>query len=289
MLLSTGISTLLPFGEDEAFRLVAEAGFDAIDFSFFTPYHNDDFFAAHDPEVYAREMKEKMNAVGLVCNQAHAPFRHEGAGTEAGLFRVERTVRMAGIMGAKSIVVHPFDFCSDLQEKKERNLEMFRRLCATARAYGTKIAMENFLGWDAEKSVGVPVGFSFAEEVCDYYDSLNEPDAFCVLLDVGHAALVGESPENAIRILGRDRLQGLHIQDNHAHKDVHSVPYDHGCELNWEAITAALGEIDYQGDFTYEADGFQNRFNPENIHIAMKFMEQMGRNLMAKIDAHRPH
>ena len=195
---------------------------------------------------------------------------------------------MAGILGAKQIVVHPVNFCPDLQEKKDRNLEMYRELCDTARAYGTRIAMENFLGWDYEKNVGLPAGYSFAEELCGYYDEINDPQAFCILLDVGHAALVGEAPEDAIRILGRDRLQALHIQDNHAHKDVHSMPYDISCTLNWNAITAALGEIDFQGDFTYEAGNFFKRFDEDGLHLPMKYMEQVGRYLMAKVDAHRP-
>ena len=288
MLLSTGISGLLKFGEDKAIRLVAEAGFDAIDYTLFTAFHNDAFFEGRDVERYAREIRGKIDAAGLVCNQSHAPFEYPGEGTPEGFYRVERTIRIAGILGAEHIVVHPVNFCADRAEKKDRNLAMYRHYGEIARACGTKIAIENVRGTDSERKKFFPCGFSFADEVCDYYDSLNDPASFNLLLDVGHCAVVGQAPQDAIRVLGHNRLQGLHIQDNDGVGDLHNVPYDAGSCLNWDAVTAALGEIDYQGDFTYEANTFLKRHNAENIHIALTYMEQLGRYLMKKIDAHRP-
>ena len=302
MLLSTGIYPLITkYGEDEAIRLAAEAGFDAVDVGLFEPAFsdgifdradvcafNDRFFEGLDADAYAGAMRRKIEAAGLVCNQCHAPFLYPGEGTEEGYFRAERAIRIAGILGAKHIVVHPVNFSEGRAQQKECNLVMYRRLGDYARASGTKIAIENVRGTDSERKKFFPCGFSFADEVCDYYDSLNDPASFNLLLDVGHCAVVGQAPQDAIRVLGHNRLQGLHIQDNDGVGDLHNVPYDAGSCLNWDAVTAALGEIDYQGDFTYEANTFLKRHNAENIHIALKYMEQLGRYLMKKIDAHRP-
>ena len=58
--------------------------------------------------------------------------------------------------------------------------------------------------------------------------------------------------------------------------------------MNWNNITKALGEIDYQGDFTYEADNFLARFDASNIEIGVNHMVAVARMLMEKIDAARP-
>lgn len=288
MLLSTGISGLLKFGEEKAIRLVAEAGFDAIDYTLFTAFHSDAFFEGRDVERYAQDLRRMIDAAGLVCNQSHAPFEYEGEGTPAGYYRVERTIRIAAILGAEHIVVHPVNFRADRAEKKERNLTMYRHMGDFARSCGIKIAMENIESVDPRRNICVPCGYSLAEEICDYYDTLNDPDTFRILLDVGHSAIVGQDPQDAIRIIGRDRLRGLHIQDNDYIGDLHMMPYGFGGKLDWDEITRALGEIDYQGDFTFECGGIQNRMDERNVPIGLKFKEEMGRYLMAKIDANRP-
>ena len=58
-------------------------------------------------------------------------------------------------------------------------------------------------------------------------------------------------------------------------------------KMNWDAITKALGEIGYEGDFTYEADTFLVRFDEDTIPDALKFMAAIGRKLIAKIEAAR--
>ena len=55
-----------------------------------------------------------------------------------------------------------------------------------------------------------------------------------------------------------------------------------------EKLFIKNGEIDYQGDFTYEADNFLARMDKAAIPAALSFMEKVGRILTAKIDANRP-
>ena len=67
------------------------------------------------------------------------------------------------------------------------------------------------------------------------------------------------------------------------------IPYTFGCAMNWDKITKALGEIDYQGEFTYEADNFLARIDRAALPAALSYMEKLGRVLIAKIDANRPN
>lgn len=301
MKLATGIYPLYrKLGPEKALRFVAEAGFDAVDMGLFEPAYsdafsdtpeahafNDKFFEGLDIDAFAYDLRRKIESAGLVCCQCHAPFLYPGEGTEEGYFRVERAIRIAGILGARHIVVHPVNFSDDRAEQKEKNLIMYRRLGDVAKASGTKIAIENVRGTDAERSRFFPCGFSFADEICDYYDSLNDPSAFNLLLDVGHSAIVGQAPQDAIRILGKDRLFGLHIQDNDGVRDLHNIPFDVNGSIDWEAVAKALGEIGYQGDFTYEANSFLKRHTEETIPLALQYMERLGRYLMGRIAAHQ--
>ena len=138
---------------------------------------------------------------------------------------------------------------------------------------------------DGKKLTTVKIGT--VKEICDYYDSLNDPSAFNLLLDVGHSAIVGQAPQDAIRILGKDRLFGLHIQDNDGVRDLHNIPFDVNGSIDWEAVAKALGEIGYQGDFTYEANSFLKRHTEETIPLALQYMERLGRYLMGRIAAHQ--
>lgn len=293
MLLSTQTDNVFAkCGIDEGLKVFAKAGYDALDYSMFGMTGDDHFLNNCDVEAFAKELRGKAEAVGLRFNQAHAPFPCWRNGDEAYNTkmptRLANSIRIAGILGAKAIVVHPIAYIKPGDEQKAFNFELYRSLEGVAREYGTKIALENMWGYDNRRGYILPNVCSFARDLCEYYDDLAAPDAYTVCLDLGHCGLVGEEPDDAIRILGKERLGALHIHDNTYRADNHTIPYDYGCKMNWDNITKALGEIDYQGDFTYEADAFLGRFPAADIQVAVNFMANLGRMLMAKIDAARP-
>ncbi len=293
MLLSTQTDNLFRrFGPDEGIRLFAEAGYDAIDYSMFEMTSDDCPLNTADPEKFGLELRKKAEAAGLRFNQAHAPFPCWRNGDEAYNTkmpaRVAQSIRIAGVLGAKAIVVHPIAYVKQGEEQKKVNFEFYRSLEPVALEYGIKIALENMWGYDGRRNYIIPNVCSFGADLADYYDGLNNPAAYTVCLDLGHCGLVGEEPDDAVRALGKDRLGALHVHDNTYKADNHTVPYDYGMKMNWDAITKALGEIDYQGDFTFEADAFLGRFDADTVPEAVKFMAGIGRRLMAKIDAARP-
>ena len=83
-----------------------------------------------------------------------------------------------------------------------------------------------------------------------------------------------------IRILGKDRLKALHIHDTDYVRDLHTLPFTQ--KIDYHAVVKALAEIDYDGDFTYEADGFYAKFPEELFPQTAKFMCEVGRYLIAK-------
>ena len=67
--------------------------------------------------------------------------------------------------------------------------------------------------------------------------------------------------------------------------DDHTIP---GLgKMDWNEITKALGEIDYTGDFTYEADTFLETLAAPFRYSALKFMAEIGRQLISDIDKAR--
>jgi len=293
MILSTQTSRVFAVcGEDEGLRVFAAAGYDALDYSMFGMKEDDHILNHCDAEAYARDLRAKAEALGLRFNQAHAPFPSWKGDDEDYTAKMpaklETSVRIAGVLGADAIVVHPIAHPAGGEIQKEINFELYRRLAPVAAEYGVKIALENMWGRDKRRDYIVPNVCSLAKDLCEYYDELNDPSVFTVCLDLGHCGLVGEEPDDAVRILGKDRLGALHIHDNNYRADDHTVPYAPGCKMNWDRITKALGEIDYQGDFTYEADAFLRRFDPSTIQAGVNYMAALGRQLIAKIDAARP-
>ncbi len=292
MLLSTQTDVVFSkCGIDDGLKIFAKAGYDALDYSMFGMTNDDHFLNKCDVEAFARELRAKAEAEGLCFNQAHAPFPCWKNGDEAYNAkmpeRLANSIRIAGILGAKAIVVHPIAYIQRGDAQKAFNFELYRSLEGVAREYGTKIALENMWGYDSRRGYIIPNVCSEAKELGEYYDELNAPDAYTVCLDLGHCGLVGEEPDDAIRILGKERLGALHIHDNDYRNDNHTIPYGYGCRMNWDKITKALGEIDYQGDFTYEADAFLGRFAADNVALGVNFMANLGRMLMEKIEAAR--
>ncbi len=294
MLLSTQTDVLFRrFGAETAVQMFAQAGFDAIDYSMFSMTDDSCPLNSADPEKFGLLLRKIAEDAGISFNQAHAPFPCWKGGEENAAYnekmpeRIKQAIRIAGVLGAKSIVVHPISYSSCAEEQKAFNFEFFRKIEPVALEYGIKIALENMWGYDSRRGYIVPNVCSFGRDLCEYYDELNNPKAYTVCLDLGHSGLVGEEPDEAIRVLGAERLGALHVHDNNYRADNHTIPYGYDMKMNWDAITRALGEIGYKGDFTFEADNFLHRFDDDTIQCAVDFMATLGRRLMAKIDAAR--
>ena len=76
------------------------------------------------------------------------------------------------------------------------------------------------------------------------------------------------------------------MHDVNYREDNHTLPYQRS--LDWEAITCALAQTGYTGDFTFEADNFLRPFPKELQPNGSVLMAQVGRYLIARIEAQRP-
>lgn len=269
------------FGLVEAVKLIAAAGFDAIDVSMFDDKCNAWMFENGFEEKIA-EVKKTADELGVFFNQAHAPFPTMKANDEAynTMIRpkVIRSIEIAGMLGVKNIVIHPVVFPENL---KENNLKMYNELLPYAKKANVKIALENMWGRDKRRGVIVPNVCSVAEELADYYDSL-DPEWFTMCLDIGHIGLVGEYEYDYIKALGGKRLTCLHVHDNDYVHDSHTAPFM--MNLPWEDIAKGLAEINYCGDLTLEADNFLAHLPDELFPAGLRFMYEAAACLVNKIE-----
>ena len=277
-------------GMEKTVDLLAEAGFDALDFSaaaapeFYTE-------GAH-PDSYYTELRAYAESKGVSFLQAHAPhgssFADE-AKTEKRFQEIVCSMKNAALLGVENIVVHP---CQHLTYREpgvpeqlfEINMDFYRRLLPYAEEYGIRICTENMFQGDMY-ILNVHSTCSRPDEMIRYFDEMNHP-LFGCCLDIGHTSLVREDAASFIRALGAKRLTCLHVHDVDDAHDRHVVPYFGGA-IAWDRVMEALAEIGYTGDFTYETDYMYAPRPTALIPSIARLSAAIGRTLIGKFEAAR--
>lgn len=288
MILSSQSSFLIKkFGYFGAIDVMKQAGYDAIDLSLFFMESGDTSFGREQ----AIELRAYAESQGLSFNQSHAPFRFDWSNpneVEERLFPYTvRALELSALAGCKIAVVHPVhheEYLGHEEERFAQNMNYYRRLLPYAKEYGIKIALENMFQKETKRKVIGHDTCSRAEEFIRYLDTLDD-EHFVACLDLGHCGVVGLEAQDMIRALGHERLQALHVHDNDYTKDQHTLP-GFG-KMNWEEIMKALAEINYQGEFTYEADRFLFDMPTPMLPRAVSFMVEMGRYLIGRFEEYR--
>lgn len=271
------------YGDEGAVRAIAEAGFDAVDYSLYGITQNDDHPVwGQEYKTLAKTLSETAKAAGVRFAQAHAPFPSAITGDDCFnariLEKLKRSIEFAGLLGAEVICVHPITFENDVRRETEENIKLYRTLAPYARDAGVKIGVENMFWVDERSDYYRPGACGTAERMIDIYDRLDR-DVFTCLLDIGHCGLGGEKPDEFIRKLGKDRLGALHVHDNDNKTDQHTIPFSRN--IDWNAVTKALHDIGYAGNFTFEANTFLVNYPREFVPEALLFLQKTGRFLIS--------
>lgn len=277
------------FGDEKAIKILADAGFECIDYTMDHMVDDASPLNAPDYREYAKHLREYAESLGVSFNQAHAPFEFDWTADGVLALAEERTIRaleIASILGADTVTVHPLHYKRyfyNMDEIWNDNISYYNRLLPYARKYNVRIALENLFQFDSR---GVAVYDTCADPAryVKAIDTLNDSH-IVACVDVGHSHLLGEDPADLIRALGHKRLHALHIHDNNGVLDDHTLPYLGG--INWDSVTKALADIDYDGVFTFESFFFYKNFDKEFIPTAAKWVHDMGVYLTGKIEGYR--
>ena len=264
MKISTEIDSIAKHvGDEKAVELVAKAGFDAWDFSMFgmarwngglkliEPKYLNHPLRVGDYVNYSKTLRKIGEDNGIYCNQSHAPFP---VYVQEVKDYMKRAIECTAIAGGKICVIHP-----DNYKTAEQNAEMYLELLPFAKEHNVKMATENMWNWDYEKlNHALPAACSHHDDFLAHIKAVND-DYLVACVDIGHAEMYGlnTTAVETIKTLGSS-VQALHIHDNDLKYDDHQIPFSRN--IKFEPIVKALKEINYQGEFTLEANTYVNNY-----------------------------
>lgn len=267
-------------------KIIADAGFDAADFSMFCMNNGKECILNTDAyKEHVLKVKEYAESLGLHFNQAHAPFptikEDDEEYNKENLPKVKRAIEIAGLLGIENIIIHPVVF---KENQKEKNIELYMSLLEDAKKANVKIALENMFGkTNPETGKKTPNVCSFGEEFKEYYDALPK-EYFSCCVDIGHCGLVDSTAGEMIRVLG-DRVACLHTHDNNEFDDLHYPPFMF--DLDWNDIARALAEIDYNGYITLESDCVYDQMPLDIVPYMAKYMCEAAKKLGRMIEDYK--
>ena len=133
------------FGDARAVELIKDAGFDAIDYSFY--YKKEcEAVLGENYRAYAQDLRAQLDRIGIVCNQAHAPFTFQYGmrmdPEEEKYLALIRSIEAAAILGAKNIVVHSISVPEGI-DFVQYNIEYYRSFIPYCEKFGICVAVEN--------------------------------------------------------------------------------------------------------------------------------------------------
>lgn len=248
-------------------ELICRAGFEGIDIGF------DNLFAYCPDRVEdtVKEMRKVAERYGTPFVQSHAPIPKirtvdDNENIDDFLKKAAISIRLSGLCGVENVIVHPVRLLSGTHEEQLAfNLFLYNELVSIAEESNTRLAIENMCGFKPHlDGYKVKHVCKTPEELCAYIDAFDS-SAVVGCLDTGHAFISGESPAEFVRMMGRDKLFALHIQDCDGVSDTHTLPYL--SKIEWEPFIRALADIDYRGDITLEAVLFTAAL-PEKLFAA---------------------
>lgn len=277
-------------GRRNTIKAIKDAGFDAYDFSLYGMTKEDAELSVENFRTTAMELRKYADEIGIACNQAHAPFPSSVGDEQKDEWifsRLVDAIETASIVGAKCIVIHPKQhlcYAEYSRELFEINVEFYKQLIPYAEKFGVKIATENM--WQCNNGAKTPSD-SVNSRAWEFNQLIDEVGSEWLVgcLDIGHVSLMGADIPKFIHQMGNERLQALHVHDTDFVKDLHTLPFTQ--KIDYHAVSKALGEIDYQGEFTFEANGFLQKFPDELLSSALKLMADTGKYLAHQIERNR--
>lgn len=294
MLLSTSLNVLFDparISLEDSIERAAAAGFDNVDFNFTDWCFMGSPFVESGWEQWIKSVKSRADSLGVRFNQSHGPIFNKWASDEHTKQLTDlshRSLIAAGMLEIPWVVFEPETASGawdtvHIQSLIQRNVDWFSELLVTAEQHNTGLALENVTDIYAQTGRGASrwIGSVPAEliSLVDAFDSTRVG----VCWDTGHALIQKVEQGGAIRAFG-SRLKALHIQDNDGHTDQHLAPY-YG-QVQWSEIMAALHNIDFQGDFTFEIHNFVRPLPDELRDEALRLAVRIGRSLIKEFESH---
>ncbi len=248
----------------DAMQTIRDAGFDGLDFPI-SAYSRplDSPLRQENWRSWVRSVRDYSEEIGLPVLQAHASWEQ----TVAEDFHYEppyeiytRTMEACHMLGCRKLIFHPVLYLFRCPERTaherlhEWNERWFRELLPLAEQFDIVIQIENTFDYRHVQLPGDPaMPYTRAEDMLELAHRLDSARVQ-ICLDTGHANIEKQNVPEMIRKYG-NLLGSLHLNDNFGRispvfEDLHLFP-GYG-RINWDAVFAALHEMNYGGTINME-------------------------------------
>ena len=259
---------------EEHFKLLHDAGFQAIDFNIDLFLRPNEISSGEFCELFKKDIdsileffkpyKEAAKKYGIEITQTHAPYTLYVDGrddiNEICYEMLEKSIAVCSFFDCKYIVVHPLALSMKHGREYElkENIEYYKRCIPFAKKYNVVVCLENMF-YSVGKHI-IEAVCSDAHDVIYYIDTLNElagQECFGFCFDLGHMTLLGKNIKENIKMIG-SRIKIVHLHDNDGILDNHAMPFTYtrnwGQSLvtDWNGLIAGLKEIGYTSDIDFE-------------------------------------
>ncbi len=295
------------YGYEEAYKMIREAGFTAIDWNLdhawsFRKLKNAEelrelcVFEKELPEILT-EYENELNIIrenGLKITQAHAPFPAYEYGREdileyaLGIYK--KMISFCDTVGCPRLIIHGISarFGEELsqQECSRLNYHLYESLIPTLIGTDVTVCLENLFTSHGALGTGFREGIcSDPYEAAEMIDALNAKTGekhFGLCLDTGHINLLRIDFRKYIPVVG-DRVCALHIHDNDQTGDRHLAPYTGN--ILWSEVLAELKKIGYAGDLSFETFAQVNasRLPRELVPPFLTLIAEIGKYFKAQL------
>ena len=285
------------YGVDGAYRIIKEAGFDAVDANIDHLFGIRDLIDKKIPPVFKPGLSEKemleyfkpwkdgAKKYGLENYQAHAPFpsflgiKDHPEYDEFLLDVLKKSIVGCAYIDCHNLIIHPFFYQYENtvpeEEEHKMNIESYMKLAETAAKYDVRINLENMFVNHNKKVYSAIL--NEAHEAAAYVDELNEAagkEIFGFCFDVGHSLLVGNDVRRYMDVMGK-RITAFHVHDNNGLDDQHLAPY---MGVNdWDRFVDGLRDIGFDRTLSFETFNIWNVMEPEVAKEMMKVIAKAGR------------
>lgn len=304
--MKVGVQTkgILPeMGLEEGVALIANAGFESVDFNLDTFLKNSDVYAGRinkffDADLesllaYFGEYKKAFEAHGIRPSQMHAPYPilvpTRGDVTDYMQETViPKSIAIAGMMEIPWVVMHPFklQYTYGIDVERAMNLKYFISLIPLLKKHHVGVCVENlYEGVGGRITEGTCADPQDAIYYVDILNQLADEELFGCCLDTGHTELTHREPADYIRQVGK-RLKILHMHENDAIGDLHQMPYTFGSKpedgVDWDDFRKALDEIGFDGTLSFETFPCVNSFPRGAREEVLRTIRIIGQEMLMK-------
>ena len=294
------------YGVEQAYRMISEAGFDAVDANIdhLLPYH--DIVNKRIPRCFlpgsgdleiveaVKPWGDAAKKYGLENYQAHAPFPslltsdvNDPEFDDLLIEVLRKSIIGAAAIGCHNLIIHPFfrDYEHRMKpgEEWEVNIDRYLRLAGTAREHGVVINLENMFTNYRGKIYGAICNDGVM--AAKYVDALNDAagaQCFGFCLDTGHALLASKDIRQFMNDLG-SRITCFHVHDNDGVDDLHRAPYSG--RLDWDSFIEGLRDIGFDRTLSFETFAACSKVDPELIPETLRFISACGRMFARRAEA----